>query len=363
MNASIRAKMAEIEANYVEHSLSGRGGLLPKKEKVLYFNEYATMKLKEWERRDSPGTSRHKLSYLKKFNEFKSKIRLTEFTPDLLRQYEDYCRDLGNGTNTIWSSLKFVKTVINSAVNDNVIANNPMKGYKNTSYQSPQRLFLTEVEINKLEKFVLESNSFVNEANWFLFSCYCGLRFGDLVTFNRSCIIDGRIILRTSKAKTDVSIKIHPKLKAVIDRLGPNLTTNEDYNRKLKLIASACGIDKPLTSHLARHSFSVLCLNKGISMESVSKILGHTSNRTTQIYAKVTNLKLDDEIEKALGRKNYLFAGSHEAAQRGAMLYSLFATCRLHYINPTEWLVDVLSKIKNYKINQIEELLPQNYKK
>ncbi len=152
-----------------------------------------------------------------------------------------------------------------------------MRGYKNASYESPQRLFLTEEEIDKLEQFALESDFFTNEANWFLFSCYCGLRFGDLVEFDKSCIIEGRIILRTAKAKTDVSIKIHSKLKAVIDRLGPNLTTNQDYNRKLKMIAVSCGIKKPLTSHLARHSFSILCLNKGISMESVRKILGHTT--------------------------------------------------------------------------------------
>jgi transposase len=64
-----------------------------------------------------------------------------------------------------------------------------------------------------------------------------------------------------------------------------------------------------------------------------------------------------------IGRKNYLFAGSHEAAQRAAMVYSLFATCRLHNINPYDWLKDVLERTHLYSTNNIAELLPQNWKK
>ncbi len=65
----------------------------------------------------------------------------------------------------------------------------------------------------------------------------------------------------------------------------------------------------------------------------------------------------------ALGRKNYLFAGSDDSAQRAAIVYSLFATCRLHRINPYDWLTDVFQRIKDQAINKISELLPQNWKK
>jgi hypothetical protein len=63
-----------------------------------------------------------------------------------------------------------------------------------------------------------------------------------------------------------------------------------------------------------------------------------------------------------IGRKNYLFAGSHEAAQRSAMLYSFMGTCKLHGINPFIWLRDVFQRISSHAINKIEELLPQNWK-
>ena len=64
----------------------------------------------------------------------------------------------------------------------------------------------------------------------------------------------------------------------------------------------------------------------------------------------------------ALGRKNYLFAGSHESAQRSAMFYSLLGTCKLHNINPYVWLTNVYQRIKDHPINRIAELLPQNWK-
>jgi hypothetical protein len=64
----------------------------------------------------------------------------------------------------------------------------------------------------------------------------------------------------------------------------------------------------------------------------------------------------------ALGRKNYLFSGSHDAAQRAAMLYSFFASCKTMELNPWEWLRDVLQQVGNHPTNRIEELLPGNFK-
>ena len=65
----------------------------------------------------------------------------------------------------------------------------------------------------------------------------------------------------------------------------------------------------------------------------------------------------------AVGRKNYLFAGSHEAAQRSAMLYSLLGTCKMNGVEPNHWLKTVLEKIADHPINRIEELLPHHFNK
>ena len=65
----------------------------------------------------------------------------------------------------------------------------------------------------------------------------------------------------------------------------------------------------------------------------------------------------------ALGRKNYLFAGSHQAAQRAAMMYSFFASCKTMKVNPLEWMTDVLKRIGGHNVNQLNELLPNNWEK
>lgn len=86
------------------------------------------------------------------------------------------------------------------------------------------------------------------------------------------------------------------------------------------------------------------------------------------IYASDARLQIDNNPVElairpvAIGRKNYLFAGSHDAAQRSAMIYSLFSTCTLHEINPYIWRKDVLERMHNYSMNNLHELLPQNWK-
>ena len=85
---------------------------------------------------------------------------------------------------------------------------------------------------------------------------------------------------------------------------------------------------------------------------------------TTNADLRIDNNRVENAVRPvAIGRKNYLFAGSHDAAQRAAMIYSLFATCRYHQINPYDWLKDVLERMHLYTTSNLAELLPQNWKK
>lgn len=78
---------------------------------------------------------------------------------------------------------------------------------------------------------------------------------------------------------------------------------------------------------------------------------------------EIDNNLIENQIRPvALGRKNYLFAGSPNGARRGGMIYSLLSTCKMHGIDPYQWLTDVLKRIPDHPINRIEELLPQNWK-
>ena len=111
-------------------------------------------------------------------------------------------------------------------------------------------------------------------------------------------------------------------------------------------------------------------LNQVLPKSKMGKAIRYSLNlwdkliRYTQqgIY-KIDNNLIENTIRPlALGRKNYLFAGSNKAAQRAAMMYSFFATCKMHQVEPYAWLKDVLNRIPDHKVNQLEELLPQNWK-
>ena len=109
---------------------------------------------------------------------------------------------------------------------------------------------------------------------------------------------------------------------------------------------------------------------KSLPKSTIGKALGYSIERWQELmmYASDGKLNIDNNpVENsirpvAIGRKNYLFAGSHEAAQRSAILYSFLGTCKLNNINPFIWLQDVLRRISNHPINKIEELLPPNWK-
>jgi transposase len=108
---------------------------------------------------------------------------------------------------------------------------------------------------------------------------------------------------------------------------------------------------------------------KALPKSVIGKALGYSIQRWPELMLYTTDGKLNidnNPVENsirpvAIGRKNYLFAGSHEAARRNAMLYSLMGTCKLHGVNPFIWLRDVLQRINNHPINKITELLPQNW--
>jgi integrase/recombinase XerD len=301
LNADINQKISEMEKRFVELSLAGNDVSELPDENLTYFHGYAEALIKKRKQVESPSSIKVKNSRLRKFNDFNSKIKLIDCTPRVLDAFENHCRKLGNVENTVSCTMSFVKMIIKAAYRDGTITHDPSRDYKKAKYKDPDRQYLTEAEIAKIAKYIDDEGKHSNEANWFLFSCYCGLRFGDVAKFDKSRIDNDRITLRTSKTGATVSIKIHARLKTVIDRLGKNPVSTQKYNAKLKLIATSCEIEKPLSSHIARHTFAVLFLTLGGSMEVLSKLMGHAKQSVTQIYGKIVDKRIDDEVDRVFG--------------------------------------------------------------
>jgi len=145
----------------------------------------------------------------------------------------------------------------------------------------------------------------------FLFSCYTGISYGDLCRLtaaNLETAEDGTTWIKATREKTNVEFEI-PLLDLplhIIDKYRDTtpdgkllpMYWNSELNKGLKLLAAACGIDRKLTFHMARHTYATeITLSHGVPMETVSRMLGHSRVDTTQIYAQVTDNKIDTDMQ------------------------------------------------------------------
>ena len=145
----------------------------------------------------------------------------------------------------------------------------------------------------------------------FIFSCFTGLAYIDVanLTPDNIVMLGGKEWIMTKRQKTSVetNVLLLDIPKRIISKYSHQtyrdgklfpILSNQKTNSYLKEIADICGIKKNLTFHLARHTFATMSLSKGVPIESVSKMLGHTNIRTTQIYARITNKKIEHDMEQ-----------------------------------------------------------------
>ena len=142
----------------------------------------------------------------------------------------------------------------------------------------------------------------------FVFSCFTGLAYIDVANLKDSniVVINGHKWIMTKRQKTGIPTNVilldiaETILKKYEGKCKDNavlpVISNQKMNAYLKEIADLCGIKKQLTFHMARHTFATMSLSKGVPIESVSKMLGHTNIKTTQIYARITNKKIEHDM-------------------------------------------------------------------
>ena len=302
LNTAIRKKINDIDKQMLEQHITGEVVTKKKKVLLLKFDTYANQKLLEQKSTLGTGTYKHKVSYLNKFNRFAPNIKLKDIDKETLRKYEDYCKSIGNMQNTVWSSSKFVKTILNASVADKMFTAKPHEGFKGVKAVKSLRQFLNADELDLFDKFATNPKNnakLINVANWFLFSCYCGLRYGDLKNF--TVFNNGRVLIQTEKTKEIVSIFANKKLIEIKNRITKKVDTGRNCNLFLEVIAAACGIEREVTFHLSRHTFAVQWLDKKGSIETLSKLLGHSTIKTTQLYGQISNYKIDNEMKEVFG--------------------------------------------------------------
>jgi site-specific recombinase XerD len=211
---------------------------------------------------------------------------------------------------TINKKLQRFRKVIKEAIVERHLSEDPFLSYK-AKRVSKHVVFLSTEELKMLEGFKFSQPRLNVVKDLFIFSCYSGLAYNELSKLEKKDIIkgfDGNLWIQMTREKTDkpLSIPILPKAETIINRynLGgrkalPKIS-NQKYNSYLKEIAAIVGIEKRMTTHMARRTFaSTVLLYNDVPMEVVSELLGHSSLKVTQeSYGKVVQRKISMEMKR-----------------------------------------------------------------
>jgi integrase/recombinase XerD len=337
MNNFLAHKIAEAEGIALEMETASKF-VSPKSLKESILGKNPQSFLEYFQKYVDDVEKNGKFSFYKKVKAVYSKLcnytgdddlTFNDLTVTFLKRYESYLAEkLFNSTNTIYSNLKVIRKVVNDAVNEDLLAldKNPFNKYK-LKQEKTTKEFLTEEEILRIESLDLDEKSMRNHhRNIYVFATYAGgLRISDLLQLKWEDYDGERIIMTTQKTNNTVSIKLPEKAKEIIEFYIPKKPKSENYifpflkndrpytqkeiynavsshnayaNKDLKVIAKMAEINKKLHFHTSRHTFATRALKKGMRIEYVSRLLGHSSIKTTQVYAKIVNKDLDDAMDE-----------------------------------------------------------------
>ncbi|WP_338359713.1 site-specific integrase [Yeosuana marina] len=293
-----------------------------------YHNETMAYKLKVNTIGHYKTTQKHVFVYLKR--KYKTlDIHLQNLDYKFIIGFESFLRGYQSrpsqgkiSNNVAMKHIQRLRKIITLAFNMEWIDRDPFVKFK-PKLEKKEREFLTEMELQRIERLSCSIDRLMTVKDLFVFGCYTGMSYVDIMKLKRDNIISGIdgnnwIMTERLKTKTPVKIPLLPVVESLIEKyedhprtrisggLMPYLS-NQKLNSYLKEIADMCDINKNLTFHMARHTFATtVTLSNGVPIETVSKLLGHTKIVTTQIYARVIERKISEDMERLKARFNVI---------------------------------------------------------
>ena len=325
---AIKAKLYQKEAELLERGFVITADLL----RDAYFDKVESIKERslfevfeehnqEQEKLIGNGVSKathwvsvYTIRLLREFVQQKYKredLYLRELNLSFIQSFHSFLRiDKGMAQNSSTKHLKLLKKIINLSVANSYMAFNPFSTYK-VEREPVDIDFLDEEELRKIINFDTPLPRLERAKDMFLFGCFTGLSYIDIKTltpehFEKDSA--GRIWIKKRRVKTGVlsRIPLLPIAKLILDKYkgGEKLLPIQDpadINKYLKDIAILCGINKRICFHTSRHTFaSTVTLANNISLEVVSKMLGHTNTRMTAHYAKLIDKCIGEQMDKLM---------------------------------------------------------------
>jgi integrase/recombinase XerD len=337
-NSYLANKFTELQDQVFEHetfSKSTTTKQLKSKifgKKPLLFFPFAESVFERYKRQGQVGTHDRCKAIINKLKKYvkEAPICFQEMTPEFMVEYEKHLRgkEHNNSTNTIHTNFKFIRQLFNEAINSDVLDAQfyPFKKFK-VKTEKTQRQYLTEDELTEIENVDCSSGVKLDlHRDMFVFAAYTGgLRVSDVLKLKWKYIDKTHINLTIKKTGSQLSIKIPDKAFKIIEKYKPKKVEKDNYifpmlpnglkeddlvlldteisgatayiNKNLKTIAEKAKIGKPLSFHISRHTWATRALRKGISIDKVSKLMGHAQIKETQIYAKIVNEELDKAMD------------------------------------------------------------------
>ena len=280
------------------------------------------------------GTDRVKATYMArvrarnhvaafiKANYKRSDLSMLELTPDFIKEFAVFLStDRGLQNGSIWTNCMWLKGVVMRAHFNGLIPRNPFAQF-HISPNIKEREYLTEEELKTLmtHEFVDAKLSYIRDI--FVFASFTALSFVDVKELTTDDIVEVNgekwILSKRHKTKVPFQVKLLDIPLQIIKRYEKFQTNKSVFPnlnywsicKPLKKMIKECGITKDISFHCARHGFATLALSKGMPIESVSRVLGHTNIVTTQLYAKITTQKIDHDLTMFGDKLNQSFGNT-----------------------------------------------------
>ena len=256
-------------------------------------------------------------------NKGQKDILIDAVTGDLFEEFRFYLKKKRFTAKTVNRHLCWLCRLMYRAVSKRIIRYNP---FEDATYEKEERKirFLQKSDIAKFMALKVNDREAELARRMFLFSCFTGLAIADMECLKFSHIqtsADGRRYIRKERQKTKVEsvVPLHPIAETILNRLReeeeqavkekdgdlvfPRGCSRSVMNNKLSTVGLACGVRQRLSFHMARHTFGTLSLRAGIPIESIAKMMGHTSITSTQIYAQVTDKKISEDMDRLIQKQ------------------------------------------------------------
>ncbi|MDH7462616.1 site-specific integrase [Chitinophagaceae bacterium 26-R-25] len=257
-------------------------------------------------------TLRHTQAFLE-YKYQKEDLDIIKLDYQMVCDFEHWFKAVRNcDHNTTIKYISNFRKIINRCIKYGWLKQDPFFGFSMRKMEV-QRVPLTEKELNAIIQLDFSIPRLQLVKDIFVFCCFTGLAYIDVKKLKRSSIVmgnDGKLWIMSNRHKTNTAtrIPILPVAKNILEKYAYNnecikkdaalpTFSNQKMNNYLKEIADACGIKKTLTFHIARHTFATtVTLSNGVPIETVSKMLGHKDLKTTQIYAKILDHKIGNDM-------------------------------------------------------------------